>query len=106
MQEVLDTVFKPLLKFNYGDTPSTYYVAISHTELDWLIASLMHLAELDSDKEHREALKGEIKVRTRAWLDDRYQTAGYINHSVVPRANVIDLGDLHEPKFKPAEPTN
>lgn len=57
-----------------------YYVLVSHAELDNLIANLMHLAELDSDKEHREALKGELKVRSRKWLDELYSDSGYTNY--------------------------
>ena len=90
----LDNVFKPLLKFSDLESPQACYVLVSHRELDWLIANLMHLVELDSDKEHREALKGEIKIRCRAWLDDRYSSAGYVNHEIVPRANIIDLDKL------------
>lgn len=53
------------------------FVAVHHQHLDSLIGSLMHLCELDSDKEHREALKSEIKMRCRAWLNDQYDSAGY-----------------------------
>ena len=74
------------------------YVMISHKELDNLIATLMHLAELDSDKEHREAIKGEIKHRVRNWLDNEYRDAGYENYDVVPGATIVDV-----PKVKSAE---
>lgn len=94
----LDSVFKPLIKFEHEQAPPSYYVLISHRELDWLIATLMHLAELDSDKEHREALKGEIKMRTRAWLEERYASAGFIQHEVVARAQVIDLNEVIDNK--------
>lgn len=67
------------------------YVMVSHQELDDLVAKLMHLAELDSDKEHREALKGEIKYRVRSWLDDQYYDAGYRRHELVEGATVVDV---------------
>jgi len=53
------------------------FVAVHHGHLDQLIGSLMHLCELDSDKEHREALKSDIKMRCRQWLNDQYDNAGY-----------------------------
>lgn len=102
----LDNVFKPLLRFADLELPPAYYVLISHSELDWLIANLMHLAELDSDREHREALKGEIKSRTRAWLDDRYASAGYINHQVKPRAQLIDVNEVREVNHTTKDPEN
>lgn len=66
------------------------YVMVSHRELDELIARLMHLAELNGDKEHRDAVKGELKHRTRKWLDDLYRSSGYINHELREGATVID----------------
>lgn len=82
-----DTLFgpRPLIQKDY------LYVMISHQELDDLIASLMHVAELDSDKEHREALKGELKYRTRRWLDSQYEEAGYRNYDTVTGATVINI---------------
>lgn len=56
------------------------YVMVSHEELNGLIARLMHIAELNSDKEYRGALKGEMKFVSRTWLDDLYKQAGYDNH--------------------------
>lgn len=76
---------KPLIQKDYT------YVMVSHQELDDLIARLMHLAELDSDKEHRTALKGEIKHRTRNWLDQLYENSGYVNHRLVEGATVINI---------------
>lgn len=72
-------------------TEDSVSVAISHRELDDLIARLMHLAELDSDKEHRDALKGELKVITRGWLDNIYYEAGYRNHEIHKEANVVTI---------------
>lgn len=57
------------------------YVMVSHNELDSLVARLMHLAELNSDVEYRNALKGELKQISRSWLDDLYEESGYTNHS-------------------------
>lgn len=59
----------------------------------------MHIAELDSDKEHREALKGELKRRARDWLDDLYADSGYVNHALVEGTRVVDI----LPKSKEAE---
>lgn len=70
--------FRPLIEI----TDDAYYVLVSHQELDSLIAKLMHLAELDSDKEHRDALKGELKVISRQWLDELYEDSGYRNYRV------------------------
>lgn len=70
------------------------YVMVSHNELNGLVARLMHLAELDSDKEHREALKGELKQIARTWLDEQYFEAGYRNHEITPDAKVIDIEKL------------
>jgi hypothetical protein len=68
-----------------------YYVMVSHNELNGLVARLMHLAELDSDKTHREAVKGELKQVARNWLDDLYDDAGYRNYDVLPDAKVVDV---------------
>jgi hypothetical protein len=67
----------PLIKNESGYV----YVMVSHNELDNLVARMMHLAELDSDKEHREALKGELKQISRNWLDNLYEESGYHNHN-------------------------
>jgi hypothetical protein len=72
------------------------YVMVSHGELDNLIAKLMHLAELDSDKEHREALKGEIKHRVRGWLDELYYESGYRDHQIIPEATVVDIAPVNK----------
>lgn len=52
-------------------------IAINFEHLDNLIGRLCHIADLDSDKEHREHVKSEIKLRCRAWLQDLYDIAGY-----------------------------
>lgn len=58
-------------------TKGAYYVPVSHLELDGLIGRLMHLCELMGDNVQREAMKSEIKLRTRSWLDSEYNRAGY-----------------------------
>lgn len=68
-------------------------VLVSHADLDNLIARLMHIAELDSDKEHREALKGELKYQCRQWLDGEYDSAGYRNYALQPGARILELKD-------------
>lgn len=76
---------RPLVQKDY------YYVMVSHEQLDGLIARLMHIAELDSDKEHRDALKGELKRQAREWLDAEYYDAGYRNHEVVEGATIVTV---------------
>lgn len=75
----------PLIQRDY------IYVMVSHQELDNLVARLMHLAELDSDKEHRDALKGELKQIARAWLDNLYHESGYRNYETIPQATVVTV---------------
>lgn len=79
---------KPLIRRGYT------YVMVSHEELDSLIARLMHLAELDSDKEHREALKGELKYISRSWLDNLYAESGYKDYDYIPGAKIVDVENL------------
>lgn len=79
---------RPLIQKDY------FYVMISHKELDDLVSRLMHVVELDSDKEHRDALKGELKWRVRQWLDEEYREAGYENYSLVPGAQIIDIDSI------------
>lgn len=76
---------KPLIRKDFT------YVMVSHKELDDLIARLMHLAELDSDKEHRTAIKGELKYRTRNWLDQLYENSGYVHHRLVDGTVVVNI---------------
>lgn len=54
-----------------------YFVPVSHYQLDHLIGRLMQMCELTGDIEQRKALKDEIKLRARAWLNDLYTSAGY-----------------------------
>jgi hypothetical protein len=77
--------YEPLIE-NHG-----YFVLVSHQELDSLIARLMHVAELDSDKEHRDALKGELKSISRNWLDSLYEEAGYTNYSFEDHGQIVNL---------------
>lgn len=63
----------------------TDYVAVSHLELGNLVGSLMHVCELTGDKEQREALKSEIKLRCREWLNDQYALSGYKELEVSPK---------------------
>lgn len=79
---------KPLIKSD------AVYVIVSHEELNGLIARLMHLAELDSDKTHREAMKGELKQIARGWLNDQYYEAGYRDYQIGSEARVVDLNKL------------
>lgn len=51
-------------------------VAVNHAHLDSLIGSLLHLCDLIGGQQG-EALKSEIKNRSRAWLNDQYHIAGY-----------------------------
>lgn len=76
---------KPLIRLDYT------YVMVSHQELDDLIARLMHLAELDSDKEHRDALKGELKHISRSWLDNLYSESGYKLYDYIPGAQIVEI---------------
>lgn len=55
----------------------TYYTLISHEEIDGLIGTLMQMCDLMGDVEQRNALKSEIKQRTRRWMDDQYWCSGY-----------------------------
>lgn len=66
------------------------YVPVSHQELDDLIGRLMQMCELTGDLEQRRALKSEIKLRTRGWLDNIYAEAGYRD------MNTIDESDIQE----------
>ena len=55
----------------------TQYVGINFLHLDRLVGNLCHVIDLDSDKEHREHVKSEIKMRCRQWLTDEYEMVGY-----------------------------
>ena len=81
--------YKPTVSFYpIVDSGNGYYVLVSHMELDGLIAKLMHVAELNSDKEYRDALKGELKSRCRNWLDNLYEESGYSSWALSPNADV------------------
>ena len=72
------------------DEQGQVYVMVSHDELGGLIARLMHIAELNSDKEYRNALKGEMKMVSRNWLDDLYYDVGYADHDY-DSTKVVDI---------------
>lgn len=74
------------------------YVMVSHNELNGLVARLMHIAELDSDKEHREALKGELKQNARAWLDGLYHDSGYRDYQIVDGATIVTVDNARRSK--------
>lgn len=52
-------------------------VGVDFGHLDNLIGSLCHIADLNSDRDYREHLKSEIKLRCRDWLRDQYERAEY-----------------------------
>jgi hypothetical protein len=81
---------KPLIEAD------AYYVTISHKELDGLVGSLMHLMDLNSDAQFREAMKSEIKSRARRWLDDEYERAGYRNYAVQHGARIYNLNRFED----------
>jgi hypothetical protein len=66
-----------------GEEPSSYYVYVSHMELDNLVGRLMQMCDLIGDKEQRTALKDTIKRINRDWLDDLYDESGYERFSGV-----------------------
>lgn len=68
-----------------------YYVLVSHQELDSLIGRMMQLFELNGDIEQRDALKQEFKWRSREWLDELYTMAGYTNHHLSEKANIVTI---------------
>lgn len=69
--------WRPLVETSVSGSPSTVFVLVSHAELDSLVGRLMQMCELTGDVEQRKALKDEIKMRSRAWLDDLYECSGY-----------------------------
>lgn len=54
-----------------------FYVPISHLELDGLVGRLMQICDIMGDSTQREAVKSEIKQRTRGWLNSEYDYLGY-----------------------------
>lgn len=95
----LDTIVgsHPLIDFH------RVYVMISHSELDNLIGSLMHLMDLNSDVQFRDAMKSEIKMRTRQWLDDNYAICGYKDYRYQSGAKVVSINDDYDVVFDIAE---
>lgn len=89
---------RPLIDLNGG-----VYVMISHAELDDLIGSLMHLMDLNSDVQFREAMKSEIKIRTRQWLNDKYSSSGYEYGTYLSGAKVIGISEDYELVFDTAK---
>jgi len=79
---------RPLIEINSED-PQGVYVPISHAELDNLLGSLLHLMDLNSDTQFREAMKSEIKQRTRQWLDNEYSSIGYRNYRYADGAKIL-----------------
>lgn len=79
MKSIEEAAFnwRPLVETTVPGSASTIFVLISHDELDSLVGRLMQMCELTGDVEQRKALKDEIKMRSRAWLDDLYQSSGY-----------------------------
>lgn len=77
---------KPLIQYGGG-----YYALVSHRELDGLLGRLLHLVDLVGDKEQRDALKSEVKLRCRGWLDDEYWSSGYQNHQIAPAARITEI---------------
>ena len=67
---------RPVVRAAIEGSPS-FYVLVSHSELDNLISRLMQMCELMGDSVQREALKQEIKSRSRFWLDELYKWSGY-----------------------------
>jgi hypothetical protein len=47
-------------------------VSIDFRDLDTLIGSVCHVMDLNSDKEYREHVKAELKLRCREWLRNLY----------------------------------
>jgi len=80
--EPYEVVRKPLREGEYDESRLIHNddgdcIALNHFHLNSLIGSLMHLCDLNSDKEFREAMKSEIKMRCRAWMNDEFEIAGY-----------------------------
>ena len=72
----------------------SYFVAVSHRELDNLVGSLMQLIDIVGSQEQSRALKTEVKQRSRNWLDDLYQMAGYDKWAgVTESANPVLIKD-------------
>jgi len=78
---------RPIIKMPDGFVS----VTVNHKDLDGLIGRLMQMCELTGDVEQRRALKDEIKLRSREWLDSLYKTSGYGSiDGVTPSAEVLE----------------
>ena len=86
---------KPLIEINSKGAQGIY-VPISHGEVDHLLGSLLHLMDLNSDVQFREAMKSEIKQRVRQWLDNEYSDIGYRNYGYVDGAKILVLEEEAE----------
>ena len=93
-KEFVDVPFRKSLIEEQGG----YYVTISHKELDSLVGNLMHLCDLNSDAVYREALKSEVKQRSRNWLDEQYALSGYKNYAVESGAYIINIDAIRDNK--------
>jgi hypothetical protein len=94
--EVLSDVgfSKKLVYANNGSRPESvksYYVLVSHEEMDTLVGRLMQMCDLIGDVAQRKALKDTIKRTNREWLDSLYEESGYDRWTGVSKsAQVIE----------------
>lgn len=75
--KMLDLVSEQDAKRLIKDPEGTVKVAIDFNHLDQLVGSLCHVMDLNSDREYREHIKSEVKMRCRQWLQDQYDLCGY-----------------------------
>lgn len=52
-------------------------VPIHFGDLDVLVGAICHVMDLNSDKEYRDHVKSELKMRCRSWLQDIYEEQDY-----------------------------
>lgn len=84
---------RPLVRYSDGFVS----VPVNHKDLDDLIGRLMQMCELTGDVEQRRALKSEIKLRSRDWLDGLYSSTGYDKFTgTPPETHVIDFNPQPE----------
>lgn len=77
--------------YDLPDGVTSFFVLVSHRELDGLVGRLMQICDLTGDIQQRKALKDEIKHRCRDWLDGIYEESGYDKWTgVKPGAKVIE----------------
>lgn len=82
---------RPLVETDKISNVASMYVLVSHQELDNLVGRLMQMCELMGDIEQRNALKQEIKSRSREWLDGLYESSGYDKYTgATTQARVIN----------------